>query len=102
MNHLNKISGLILACGSLLPHVMLAQKPTPPLIVVQAANAPAPTPAPATSAQDAGSVAAVSKTLQGIKAANDETLKKQEAALQQLEELQKAAEQIKIFAHRSG
>ena len=35
-----------------------------------------------------------------VKAANDETLKRQEATLQQLDDLQKAAEQLKIFAKR--
>ena len=35
-----------------------------------------------------------------MKAANAETLKKQETTLQQLDELQKAAEQIKVFTKR--
>ena len=38
--------------------------------------------------------------LQEIKAANEEMLKKQEAALQQLDELQKAADEIKVFSKR--
>jgi hypothetical protein len=41
------------------------------------------------------------KLLQEMKAANAETLKKQQAVLEQLDDVQKAAEQIKIFAHRS-
>jgi hypothetical protein len=82
-----------------------AQSPAP--IVVQAASA-------ATVSSEAASAATVSapaaqdfealgtalKSLQEIKAANDETLKKQEAALQQLDELQKAADQVKIFGKR--
>jgi hypothetical protein len=82
-----------------------AQSPAP--IVVQAASA-------ATVSSEAASAATVSapaaqdfealqtalKSLQEIKAANDETLKKQEATLQQLDELQKAADQVKIFGKR--
>jgi hypothetical protein len=36
-----------------------------------------------------------------MKAANDETLRKQQAALQQLDEIQKAADQIRIYTKRS-
>ena len=36
-----------------------------------------------------------------MKVANDELLKKQEAALQRLDELQKAADELKIFGKRS-
>lgn len=35
-----------------------------------------------------------------MKAANEEMLRKQEATLQQLDEIQKAAEQLKIFSKR--
>ena len=77
-----------------------AQKASP-LVVVQAANtgpaAPAPTPAVQVS-----SVSEAMKTLQEVKAANDQTLKKQEAVLQKLEDMQKAADQLKIFTHRTG
>jgi len=46
--------------------------------------------------------ATVTKALEEVKAANAETIKKQEAMLQQLDELQKAAAQLKIFSHRTG
>jgi hypothetical protein len=72
-----------------------AQSPAP--IVVQAASA-ATVSAPA--AQDFEALQTALKSLQEIKAANDETLKKQEATLQQLDELQKAADQVKIFGKR--
>lgn len=86
----------------LLAVTVSAQSPSPKMIVVQAANAaPAPA-APAVVAQDASGLRAALQTLEQIKAANTETIKKQEALLQQLDELQKAADQIKIFAHRSG
>lgn len=81
----------------------VAQQPTPPLMVVQAANAPAaPTVSRTAPAPDKSSpsLQAAIKALQQAKAANDETLKRQEAMLQQLDELQKAAEQLKVFSKR--
>jgi hypothetical protein len=80
-----------------------AQQPTPALMVVQAANAPAaPAVAKTAAAPDKSSpsLQAAIKALQQAKAANDETLKKQETMLQQLDELQKAAEQLKVFSKR--
>ena len=40
------------------------------------------------------------KMLKEMKAANEETLQKQAATLEQLDELEKAADQLKIFAKR--
>lgn len=74
-----------------------AQAPAP--VMVQAAptaNVPVTQPPPAAGP---GSQAAL-QLLNAMKAANAETLKKQEATLQQLDELQKAAEQIKVFTKR--
>lgn len=62
------------------------------------ASAHAQSPAPVAAATP---LAEAVKLLQDMKAANAEVLKKQEAALQQLEELQKAADEIKIFSKRS-
>ena len=89
---------------SLVAICVYAQAPTPAMIVVQAANAaaaaaPAATPA---AAQDSNALRSTIQTLEKMKAGNEDTLKRQEALLQQLEELQKAADQIKIFSHRSG
>ena len=39
--------------------------------------------------------------LQEMKAANEETLRKQAATLEELDELAKAADQIRIFSKRS-
>ena len=78
-----------------------AQQPSPAPIVVQAAplsGADAPVTAPAA---ESPSFANEIKALQEVKAANDETLKKQEATLVQLDEMLKAAEQLKIFSKRS-
>jgi hypothetical protein len=40
------------------------------------------------------------KMLQEMKAANEETLRQQAATLEQLDELEKAAEQIKVYSKR--
>jgi hypothetical protein len=50
--------------------------------------------------QTSDSLQSALKLLAEIKAANEATLKKQEAVLQQLDDLQKAADQIKIFGKR--
>ena len=75
-----------------------AQSPAP--IVVQAASSlpakPAANPLPAA----ASSVPDAIKVLEQVKAANDEVLAKQKAALERLDELQEAADQLRIFAKR--
>lgn len=76
-----------------------AQSPTP--IVVQAASPAAATSTTTTVAtKEADPVQAEIKTLQQMKAANDEILSKQKAALERLDELQQAADQLKIFSKR--
>ena len=76
------------------------QSPVPVIVqaVSPAAIVDAPTSKPA--AQDSSALHAAIKTLQEMKAANEEMLRKQEATLQQLDEIQKAAEQLKIFSKR--
>jgi hypothetical protein len=81
-----------------------AQQPTPVQIVVQAAplsGVAAPAPA-APAVPSTSSVEGALKGLALVKAANEETLKKQEAMLQQLDDLIKAADQLKIFSKRGG
>jgi hypothetical protein len=70
-----------------------------PMMVVQAATASS-TPAVSHPAENGSSLQAAITALQHVKAANEETLKKQQATLQQLDQLQKDAEQLKIFAKR--
>jgi hypothetical protein len=88
--------------GSAAGHSLNAQQPSQPEVVVQAANtavaAPAPSKPAATS--DDSTLQTAIKALQEAKRANDGLLKKQEATLQQLDEVQKAAEQLKIFSKR--
>jgi len=87
---------LALAIGTLLLPLGLRSQ-TPTMVVVPAAPA-APVPVPA---RDGGvSSGSVLKFLQEMKAANDATLKAQAAQLAALDELQKAAEELKIFSKR--
>jgi len=87
------LAAVILAFGTI-----NAQSP----VIVQAADATpqipaAPAAAPATAASDAKTML---QSLQAMQILNEATIKKQEAALATLEELQKAAEELKIFSKR--
>lgn len=75
-----------------------AQSPAP--IIVQAASAVPAAPKSSTAVMTASSVPEAIKQLEQIKAANDEVLAKQKAALERLDELQQAADQLRIFAKR--
>jgi sugar/nucleoside kinase (ribokinase family) len=72
-----------------------------PMPVIVPAMTPA-TSAKTTGAGDtaAGSAQAVLKALQAMKAANDEILKQQAAALQRLDEIEKVANEIRIYSKR--
>jgi hypothetical protein len=75
-----------------------AQSPTP--IIVQAASA---IPVKSNSSAPVATVSSVPdaiKRLEQVKAANDEVLAKQKAALERLDELQEAADQLRIYAKR--
>ena len=75
-----------------------AQTLRPPVVVqpVPAANvAAAGQPAPA------GADSATVQAVQALKAANDAILRQQAETLRQLEEIEKAAEQLKVFSKRS-
>lgn len=75
-----------------------AQSPVP--VNIQAAT-PAAVPSRVSPAADnTGSVQGALKMLQEMKAANEETLRKQAAILQQLDELEKTADQIRIYSKR--
>ena len=79
-------------------HALRAQSPTP--IVVQAATATTAAPTPIPVAKDSEPNPIAMRMLQQMKTANEDVLKKQEATLQRLDEIQKAAEQLKIFSKR--
>lgn len=78
-----------------------AQMPT--TIVVPAATSAAPSTAPtrAAVAADPNDSAKILQQLRQLKAANEETMRKQEALLQQLDELQQLSEQLRILISRS-
>jgi len=63
---------------------------------------PQPTPALAATdiAKEEAEMAANIKELQELKGLNEEILKQQQAALDQLDDLQKEAEQLRIFSKR--
>jgi hypothetical protein len=87
------LTALVLALGA-----VDAQTP----VIVQAAdatpeNSAARAPAGGTSVGDSKSML---QALQEMQALNEATIKKQEAALALLDELQTAAEQLKIFSKR--
>jgi hypothetical protein len=92
---------LLVLAISIAAGAVLAQTP---MVVVPAASSTAPATAAsapvAPSSADSTSLSAAIKLLEEMKATNAETLKKQEALLQQLDELQKAAEQAKAFSKR--
>ena len=101
MRVLNSLTYLIMTATAVCVVAVQAQQSSPPMIVVQPAGATVTAPAtPPTTSSSENAVANAIKTLEQVKAANEATLKKQEAMLQQLDELQKAAEQLKIFSKR--
>lgn len=103
---------LIAGC-SLLATIPFVKGQSQPIVVQATANnatngSTANTTNPATTsavqsamiAQNAAAVQVAIQTLERIKSANEEVLKRQEATLGQLEEMQQAAEELKIFAKR--
>ena len=75
-----------------------AQSPGP--VVVPAMTPATTVTTPATPASAASSTQTL-KELQAIKAANDEILKQQAATLQKLDEIEKLANEIRIYTKRS-
>lgn len=75
-----------------------AQSPTPVVIPAMTAATTAKVPAAADPA--AGSTQTALKALQAMKAANDEVLKQQAATLLKLDEIEKAANEIRIYSKR--
>jgi len=85
------ISLTMLACAVL--GVAQTAEPTP--VTLHAAP-----PAPAEDATQEAEMAEDIKQLQELKAQNDEILKQQQAALEALDEIQKEAEQLRIYSKR--
>ena len=76
-----------------------AQSPTP--VVVQAMTPATSAKGPPAPQNVAGSTQAAVNALQAMKAANDEILKQQAATLLKLDEMEKAANEIRIHTKRS-
>jgi hypothetical protein len=89
---------LALLLAFALTQMLPAQSPMP--VIVQAATPAAVSSQTSASSPNSTSLQTALKMLQEIKAANEETLQKQAATLQQLDELEKAAEQIKVYTKR--
>ena len=87
------LAALVLAFG-----VLHAQSP----VIVQAADSTAAKPAASApaSAPASNDSKTMLQSLQDMQTMNEATIKKQEAALATLEELQKAAEELKVFSKR--
>lgn len=71
-------------------------EPTPPALLPQ----PVTTSTPADLGKEQAEIAANIMELQELKTQNEEILKEQQAALDTLEQLEKDADQIKIFSKR--
>lgn len=82
-----------------LASISKAQSPTP--VVVQAMTPATTVKSPATADSAASSTQAALKALQAMKAANEEILKQQAATLQKLDEIEKTANEIRIYTKRS-
>ena len=78
-----------------------AQAPEPVVVQASGPTATASTAGAPADSEDGASKADLLRSLQQLKAANDEIVKRQLATLEQLEEIEKAAAEIKIFAGRS-
>jgi hypothetical protein len=90
---------LSILAAAMVASISLAQTPMP---VVVPAMTPATTNAksPVTSAVTTASTHTTLKALQAIKAANDEILKQQAATLEKLDEMEKTAQEIRIYSKR--
>jgi ribulose 1,5-bisphosphate carboxylase large subunit-like protein len=76
---------------------VLAQTPIP---IVVPAMTPAKTQSPVTAAVTTAATETSLKALEAIKAANDELLKQQTATLEKLDEIEKAANELRIYSKR--
>ena len=75
-----------------------AQTPTP--IVVQAITPATANQTPVAAAVTAASTQTTLKALQAVKAANEEILAQQKATLEKLDEMEKAANELRIYSKR--
>ena len=87
------IIGAALLAGTVIS-IAQTSEPTPLTVVPQA------TPAAVDTAKEQAELTANIKELQDLKAQNEEILKQQQSALDALEQLEKEADQIRIYSKR--
>ncbi|MDQ6623516.1 MAG: hypothetical protein M3Y86_08540 [Verrucomicrobiota bacterium] len=93
------LTAIALTAASIAGSIAQAQSPAP--VVVQAIiPGAAPAPRAAAPAPISDNSESTLRALQQMKAANEEVLKKQAAVLEQLDEIGKSAEQIRIYSKR--
>jgi hypothetical protein len=90
----------VITCGVAIFWLATAQAQTPTPVIVPAATQPPTAPAAVAEKPDS-ELSNNLKALQEIKAANDELLRKQQATLELLDQIQKEADQIRILSKRS-
>ena len=89
---------LSLIMAALVIFAAAAQTPMP--IIVPAMTPATTAQSPVTAAVTTTSTQTTLKALQALKAANDEILKQQAATLEKLDEIEKAANEIRIYTKR--
>jgi hypothetical protein len=90
----------VIMCGAAVFWLVTAQAQTPTPVIVPAATQP-PTAPVAVPEKPESDLSNNLKALQEIKAANDELLRKQQATLELLDQIQKEADQMRILSKRS-
>ena len=88
---------LILSLIAVVVSIASAQTPMP---IVVPAMTPSTTQSPVAAAVTTASTQTTLKALQAMKAANEEILKQQIATLEKLDEIEKAANEIRIYTKR--
>lgn len=88
---------LSITAAAILVSTSDAQTPMP---IVVPAMTPATAQTPAAAAVTTAATKTTLKALQAIKAANDEILKQQTATLEKLDEIEKAANEIRVYSKR--
>jgi hypothetical protein len=77
-----------------------AQSPPPDIVIQAATPGPAKAKTSGASSPATGDLKAILQLVQQMKSTNAATIKKQQATLEMLDELQKAADELKIFSKR--
>jgi hypothetical protein len=90
----------LIALATILAAQMIEAQSSDPIVVQAASAASTSASVPAQLPQPPESLETSIRLLETMKAANEEILAKQKAVLERLDEMQKAAEEMKAFAAR--